>query len=396
MKKVNILFLIAIGIFSLTKATAQDKSVSPDSIQMNFKPYGSFRGHYAFYNKEVEFQENGSRIGFEYSVKRKNVRYIVHSELKLNMFKSDATFNADASVSGGFLVPEKNQERQVFATRLGFLGVDLQKYGIITVGKQWGVYYDVTSYTDKMNVFGGRGSATYVAGTDGGATGTGRADQALVYRNTIGPLSLGAQVQARTAYNNHFFDGYGLSAQMKILTGLKAGVAYNKAYLNEEIINHILGLEGNPTYLSVGASYSGKKIDLGAVYANQTNGDLSQGLVNDPTDGISTPSVVFNANGFELYGKYKFDKINLIAGFNYYNPDVENIAMPNGQHPLSADFGRNDIILGIEYYPVQTAYFYAESRISSGKTALGLDETNVLTLGVRINVERTLSKTFKL
>ena len=44
-------------------------------------------------------------------------------------------------------------------------------------------------------MFGARGGSTYNAGTDGGATGGGRADDALIYRLDLGKLQLGAQAQ---------------------------------------------------------------------------------------------------------------------------------------------------------------------------------------------------------
>jgi predicted porin len=391
------LLVITVCLVQVGGLYAQTDEVSKDSIQLSFKPYGSFRGHFAVYNEEIELQENGSRIGFEFGIKRKNIRYFAGSELQLNMFKSDISFNASTNIGGGFLVSEKAQERQVFATRLGYLGVDLNKWGIITVGKQNGVYYDVASYTDKFNVFGGQASAVYVAGTDGGTVGTGRADQALIYRNKIGIFAFGAQMQARTATNGYFFDGFGLSAQVNILKGLKIGAAFNRAYLDDTLINsgQILGFKDQPTYFTVGTSYSNKRFELAAVYANQTNGDLANGFINDPVQGIISPIVIYNAKGMELFGKLKFDKINILAGYNYYQPDTDDIQTPSGQKPISPDFARKYIVLGLEYRPVETAYFYIESRISDGKTALGTDEIDVLTMGLRIDVERMISKTIK-
>jgi len=391
-------FLVAVlCTLGTTTLFSQTDEVPADSIQLSFKPYGSFRGHFAFYNEEVEMQENGSRIGFELGVKSGKTRFYAGSELQLNMFKGGVSFNADANTSGGFLVAEAPQDQQVFATRLGYLGVDLNKWGNVSVGKQWGVYYDVTSYTDKFNVFGGQASATYVGKTDGGALGTGRADQALIYRNKLGPVSVGAQVQARTGVNGHFLDGFGISAQMNILKELKVGAAYNQAYLNDNLVNTgaVLGLTAQPAYITAGASYTGKKLELGAVFATQTNGDVSQGFADVPGQGIVTPTVVYDAIGFELYGKYKIDKISLIGGYNLYNPDTEDISLPTGEKPISEDYQREYIVLGIEYRPVPTAYFYSEFRISSGKTALGLDELDVLTMGLRIDVDRLVTKTIK-
>ena len=61
------------------------------------------------------------------------------------------------------------------------------------------MHYDVTSYTtDRFNVFGGQGTHTYVAGTDGGPSGTGFADRVVNYRNTLFKiLDVGVQGQFR-------------------------------------------------------------------------------------------------------------------------------------------------------------------------------------------------------
>jgi predicted porin len=315
----------------------------------------------------------------------------------MNMFKDNLTFNADANLSGGFLILDKTQTQQVFGTRLGYLGIDMNKFGTVTVGKQWSVYYDITGYTDKFNVFGGQASATYVTGTDGGGSGTGRADQALIYRNQFGPVLIGVRMQARTATNNHFLDGYGFSAQVNLLKGLKVGAAFNKAFPDDTVISRheILGLTGQPTYLAVGVRYAIGNLLLAAVYAHETNGDLTPGYINDSTQGILIPTVVFNADGFELYGKYNFGKMDVLAGYNNYNPHVEDITTPTGQKPVSPDFKRHYIIIGLEYHPINGAYFYAEQRISNGKTSLGTNEFNVFTLGIRIDVAAAFSKTIK-
>ena len=201
----------------LSQGVAQTRDGVPkniDSAKIRISPYGSFRGHIAVLNDQAEIQENASRIGFELSVQKGQIRYFTGVELAINLFRSAQLLNADANTNSGFIRLDESQNLQVFSTRLGYLGADFGKYGILKIGKQWGVYYDITGYTDRFNVFGGQGSATYVASSDGGETGTGRANQALTYRNKIGPLHLGGQLQMRSIENGYLFDGFGLSAQL--------------------------------------------------------------------------------------------------------------------------------------------------------------------------------------
>ena len=361
------------------------QSTTNDSLRLEIRPYGSFRGHIAVYNSELELQQNASRVGFELSVSKRNLRYFAGSELSLNMFKADVVFNVDASVQGGFVDVESDQVNQIFGTRLGYLGVEFDRAGTITIGKQWSVYYDVTSYTDKFNVFGGQASATYVANTDGGTTGTGRADQSITYRNQFGPLTVGAQLQIRTAFNNSILDGYGLSGQLKVVEGLKVGAAYNRTIFNDTLRANAIGLNDNPEYWTLGLSYVKNRWNIGVVFANQSNGDLRRIPIED-----ELLAVIFEAQGVEAYAKYAFNQISVIGGYNRYSPKVTDL-------PLNERFQTEYFVIGLEYHPVQQAYFYSEFRFhtENNRDHLGLSDPDVFTLGLRIDLEQTFSKNIK-
>ena len=118
----------------------------------------------------------------------------------------------------------------MFLARLGFIGVDFGPLGKVAIGKQNAVHYDIASYTtDRFNVFGGQGTHAYVAGTDGGETGTGRADRVVNYRNTLlKVLEFGLQGQFRGAGNETTTDGVGGSLQLTFLPGVKAGGTYTR------------------------------------------------------------------------------------------------------------------------------------------------------------------------
>ena len=53
------------------------------------------------------------------------------------------------------------------------------------MGKNWSAYYQVGGWTDRMQGAGGAALGVYNAQTDGGPTGTGRADTTLQTRLTI-------------------------------------------------------------------------------------------------------------------------------------------------------------------------------------------------------------------
>ena len=400
--KLNSIFSFAgIALFFLCNPVLTQgtfaREIPGDSLELRMEPYGSFRGHFAFFNGEVEFQENASRIGLRIGVKKREVFFFTGIELGINLFKSNSQFNADGNTDGGFIVATSEQASQVFNSRLGFLGIDFGKWGQFSVGKQWSVYYDITSYTDNFNVFGGQGSATYVAGTDGGEIGIGRADQSLIYRNRFGPVSLGLQLQAKNAFNGQFIDGFGFSTQIKIVEGLKAGVAYNKSYLKDETVEDapVLGLDDQPTYFTTGLTYNRDNLILGAVYAKQSDGDLTEGIILIPDFGEIGPTVVFDAYGYEVFAKYFWKRFAFLGGFNYYQPDIDEIGRISGQIPLDEDFKTSNLILGLEYRPSRLAYFYSEARIANGKGPLGFEVQDVFTIGIRLEAEHVFLKKLK-
>jgi predicted porin len=368
-----------------------------DSIEIYFRPYAGLRGHLAVYDRELEVQENASRIGVEFNIKKDRLTFIVGTEVQINMFKDGHSFNTDGNLSGGFLTVQSEQKQQVFANRLGYLGLSFDKYGLFTIGKQWSVYYDVTLYTDRFSVFGGRASATFIGGTDGGASGTGRADQSIIYRNQIGPLYFGVQVQARGANNNRFIDGFGASVQVEIQKDFFIGTAYNRAFLSKDLLNSgtILGLSGYPTYFSLGTKYVGEKIDFSIVGSLQQNGDFTQGYYFDSESGAMTPSVVFNAKGLEVFGKYKLQKIAFLVGYNLYLPDIDAISTVSGQHPLDPGFRKNDVIAGVVYQPVRFVQIYGEQRVSLGKNALGNKEQSVFAIGMKVELSKQYKEQIK-
>ncbi len=99
--------------------------------------------------------------------------------------------------------------------RLGFIGVDFGAFGRIAFGKQNSTNYDITDYTtDRLNVFGGQSTATYVAGTDGGQSGTGRADQIILYNLKFAKIfDFGAQGQLHSDATSQAFNGFGFSGR---------------------------------------------------------------------------------------------------------------------------------------------------------------------------------------
>jgi outer membrane pore protein F len=73
---------------------------------------------------------------------------------------------------------------EFFYNRLGYVGLAHDDYGSITLGKQWGAWYDVVFATNYGFVWDGNAAGVYTYNKDDGAVnGTGRGDKLLQYRN---------------------------------------------------------------------------------------------------------------------------------------------------------------------------------------------------------------------
>lgn len=354
-----------------------------DSVRVTLDTYTSLRSHYAVIETESEFQDNASRIGFVANVKNtnSNMRFFGHVELSMRLIESTVNLNTDSRTSSGFIILNEEQERQVFAARLGYMGVDLGKYGVITVGKQWSTYYDITKITDKFNVFGGTASNTYVGASDG-SIGTGRSDQALIYRNRLGKWNLGAQMLFSSTLNDAFVDGYGLSVRYHLFPHLIAGAAYQTSLISDELFEGTVGLNDDPKYFSAGINYFKNNLYLAAVYAWQTNGDVTVGLLNEE----ETPSVVYDDTGFEFAANYRWNKFRFLAGINLEWPDTEGL-------PINQDYHTEDYLFGVEYHASRLAYFYSEYRVEFGEGPVADLAPDVFTIGLRIDLSHEFKKT---
>jgi len=338
-----------------------------------FQPYGSFRNIISIpANGSAEVQDNASRVGINFTTFGP-IRVIGTTEWGVNLVQSETTFNAGATTSSGFGVLQQTTQ-PVFGARLGFFGVASDKFGSLTFGKQNSTHYDITSYTtDRFNVFGGQSTATYVAGTDGGQSGTGRADQTILYHLKFAKvLDFGTQGQLRTGDTSQAFNGFGFSLQATALPGLTIGGAYNKTYFNSTLTETVL--HGGTDYWAFGGKGTWRNLEWGADYVRQNNGDLA--FIPNPTGGPETIAVGFSANGIEIYSRVKFGKFAVVGGFDDYIPfDLSPLINPN--------FKTRYAILGAEWHISPSGYAYFESRLGDTTDAQGMGGYNAAALGFR-------------
>lgn len=364
------------GEFVLGDTSGKDRD--PGGTFGTFEPYGRFLAHVAAFGDELQVQDNASWVGLRFST-RGPIKFFAATEWGVNVVRGGTQFSPGASTDSGFFTIDATQRDQVFGARLGYVGVDFGAGGKVTIGKQWGVHTDVSMYTtDQFNVFGSEASATYTGDTDGGLLGTGRADQAVSYRNTFFKiLDVGAQTQFRTTDNDSIVDGAGLSAQLTILPGTKIGAAYTKTIFDDLTKAAIRGLGGDAEVATIGARADWKRFSAGLVYARQRNGDLVHVPVRIVPDGdLQLESIAFDADGVEGFARVDLPRVALYGGFNYYRPDVTDPLI----HP---DFRVRYGIVGAEIHLAETTYLYTEARLFDDSVdATGEEGFNVITVGL--------------
>jgi predicted porin len=283
-------------------------------------------------NGTIGISDQASRIGIKGRIPiAKGIDAVAQFEPGINLVgtKTKIRFNGDP---GGAVGEVDN----VFTSRLGWVGVDT-KYGQITWGKQWSVYYDVAGWTDYFNAFGGEASGTYSAGTDGSTSGSGRAANAFQYRLDLTFLSINLQVQNRNISDSArgYADTFGGSLIINSGIGLKMGIAYDMVrdgILKPEI--------GQP-------KYGDESAVAGLVYTDDHFYVSATGcsFTNHETDNLGN---YFSGKGFEFFGQYSFPKRWAIyGGFNYLKPDNEDVAWS----------------YQIKYFDVGSSYGFGKSSI---------------------------------
>jgi len=132
---------------------------------------------------ETEVVNGASRINFGFS------RELTHG---WNAFAKlewgvNPVGNSDIVYNNRF----ESVQDEFFYNRLGYAGISHDKYGTITIGKQWGAWYDVVYGTNYGFVWDGNTAGVYTFNKDDGAVnGVGRGDKTVQYRNTFGDVSL--------------------------------------------------------------------------------------------------------------------------------------------------------------------------------------------------------------
>jgi len=292
-----------------------DNPVLHEIMPDRFSFYGSLRLRYRETKTESILGDGGTRIGADGAWQFVPDYWLLgRVETGFKVFDRLDQLIDPGSQGSGRLVED------IFL-RLGYVGIEFP-VAFLTYGKNWSTYYQVASFTDRFQGTGGNASGAYNANTDGGASGTGRADRVWQTRLQIehpwqivahlNPFNINLQFQSgeKIPYGGDARYNYslGLSAILEKTNNLKTGLAINYASVKNKDLPTLkkIGIDASDLSLLYGFQWFGEKWYASAVFSYLLNHMTTR-------DGI-----YFDAWGTEGYGHYQlFENIWLTGGWNF-------------------------------------------------------------------------------
>ena len=244
-------------------------------------------------------------------------------------------YNVQANhTEGGADVQDGNK------TRLGFAGLKFGDAGSFDYGRNYGVIYDVMSYTDQLPVFG---DDTLYQDNDNFLIG--RSTGVATYRNSnffglVDGLSFAVQYQGKNDSRAVQFqngDGWGTSVAYDTGMGISAVGSYFSA--NRTVDQKADGTGDKADAYAVGAKYDANNVYLATFYGESRN-----------TTPYGNTGVADNkTTNFEVVAQYQFD-FGLRPSLAYLQSKGKQLDGFNGFGGGSADL--------VKYIDVGTYYYF--------------------------------------
>jgi predicted porin len=342
--------------------------------------YGSAQIRYRDTGGDTVWGDGGSRIGIVSHWQFLPKRWLFGSlEVGFNLLD-----RVDQLIDRG---SASSEDRSDIFERLAYIGYEGPNL-VATYGKNWSAYYKVANYTDHFEGTGSSASGVFNARTDGGATGTGRADGVLqtrfhidFFKDFIGvkPFNLNLQVQHGQPIpgidNVDYGTAIGLSAILMTEKEFTLGIGYNYAdvpYKDNAAVRKA-GIDGDAQALVLGTRWFGENWYLGAIITRLNN--------HETTDTLT----YFHGSGYELYGQYRLrGPWWMIGGVNYLAPDDDQTQ--------AGDYEVNYGVLGIRYSIDEfRRILYFNAQINNGSTTDGESADNIYTIGIHWDLDKTFS-----
>jgi predicted porin len=347
----------------------EEKAAEPNRINL----YGSVRFRYRNQEGEEILGDGDSRIGIEGKWQFLHEKWLFgRVEAGINLLDE-----LDFLLNPKGRPPERSFGDAMFP-RLAYVGIDLPST-IAVFGKNWSTYYQVASFTDRFEATGGSASGTYNAGTDGGETGTGRADLTLQTRFLIDflpqkwmkPFNVNVQIQHGQPIpwinDVHYGTAFGLSTILQTKNDFTLGVAYNWAQVKDKDNPAVqaAGIDGNAQALLIGSRWFGDNWYVGVTVSRLHN--------LDATD----EKIYFDGWGWELYAQRRLLKrLWVVGGWNQLEPDSDQVH--------AGAYNVNYGVIGLRYtFKEFTRMIYVTAQFENSHNADGTRVGNIFTVGLR-------------
>ena len=277
-------------------------------------------------------------------------------------FKGETQVNSDVTGYGQWeyrAKAGKAEGSQDNVTRLAFAGIKVTDAGSLDYGRNYGVVYDVESYTDMAPSFSGE---TWGGGnTDNYMTS--RATGVLTYRNSnffglVDGLSVALQYQGKNDRSGDRLrgngDGFGTSVAYEFGEGFGVTGAYSAA--NRTWYQKTDDNKGEKAETwAIGAKYDANNIYLATVYAETRNTSILAA-----TDDSS--AVANKTQNFEVIAQYQFD-FGLRPSVSYVQSKGKALGLDNNGNSVSNDLAKY-ITVGTYYYFNKNFNVYGDYRIN--------------------------------
>ena len=259
-------------------------------------------------------------------------------------------------------------------TRVAFAGLKFADVGSFDYGRNYGVVYDVTSWTDVLPEFGGDtyGSDNFLQSRANGVATYRNSDFfglvdglnfALQYQGKNGSVSgEGATNNGRGAQKQNG-DGYGTSVTYDIFDGISAGFAYSHSKRTDDQNNLVLGNGDNAETYTGGLKYDANNIYLATQYTQTYNATRAGSL------GFAN-----KAQNFEVVAQYQFD-FGLRPSVAYLQSKGKD---------LGRGYGDEDIL---KYVDVGATYYFNKNMSTYVDYKINLLDDNQFTRDAGISTD---------
>ena len=264
-------------------------------------------------------------------------------------------------------------------TRVAFAGLKFQDVGSFDYGRNYGVVYDVTSWTDVLPEFGGdtygsdnfmqqrgNGFATY-RNTDFFGLVDGL-NFALQYQGKNGSVSGEGSTNNGRGWSKQNGDGYGTALTYDIWEGISAGFAYSHSKrTSDQNTVPALGRGDNAETYTGGLKYDANNIYLATQYTQTYNATRvgSLGWAN-------------KAQNFEAVAQYQFD-FGLRPSLAYLQSKGKN---------LGRGYDDEDIL---KYVDVGATYYFNKNMSTYVDYKINLLDDNQFTRDAGINTDNIVA-----